>query len=139
MVDGDGQASRDRSFQGLLSGTGRKHEELGRELSELEQTPPDMVTAMDDPIGDDVLRLIFVSASHPCDFGRSEGGADVAGWWCGLTTDEIGTGIPGPRSQLLRSELCVRRRPWERSASCLSYREGSILPRASPRCSRSST
>src|SRR5512142_2260334 len=31
----------------------RKHEQLSRELSELERTPPDLVTAMDDPIGDD--------------------------------------------------------------------------------------
>src|SRR6185503_10327105 len=39
----------------------RKHEEIARELSELERTPPDMVTPMDAPIGDEVLRLIFIS------------------------------------------------------------------------------
>jgi len=31
--------------------SGRKHEELSRELIELERTPPDMNSAMDDPIG----------------------------------------------------------------------------------------
>src|SRR3569832_1880077 len=33
----------------------RKHEELARELSELERTPPNKTTTKDDPIGDDVL------------------------------------------------------------------------------------
>jgi RNA polymerase sigma factor (sigma-70 family) len=65
----------------------RKHEELARELSELERTPPDMVTAMDDPIGDDVLRLIFVSC-HPVLSMESRAALTlrVVG---GLTTDEI--------------------------------------------------
>src|SRR5215469_17928723 len=31
---------------------GRKHEELGRELQELERTPPDLESALDDSIGD---------------------------------------------------------------------------------------
>src|ERR1700761_2554845 len=38
----------------------QKHQQLGRELLDLERTPPDLVKAMDDPIGDDVLKLIFV-------------------------------------------------------------------------------
>ena len=65
----------------------RKHEELGRELNELERTPPDIVTAMDDPIGDDVLRLIFISC-HPVLSMESRAALTlrVVG---GLTTDEI--------------------------------------------------
>ena len=65
----------------------RKHEELARELSELERTPPDMLTAMDDPVGDDVLRLIFVSC-HPVLSMESRAALTlrVVG---GLTTDEI--------------------------------------------------
>ena len=67
--------------------SGRKHEELGRELRVLEQMPPDMVTAMDDPIGDDVLRLIFISC-HPVISAESRAALTlrVVG---GLTTDEI--------------------------------------------------
>ena len=42
----------------------RKHEELGREMSELEMVIPDLAATMDDPVGDDVLRLIFISC-HP--------------------------------------------------------------------------
>ena len=65
----------------------RKHEELSRELMELERTPPDLVSAMDDPIGDDVLRLIFVSC-HPVLSMESRAALTlrVVG---GLTTDEI--------------------------------------------------
>lgn len=65
----------------------RKHEELARQLSELERTPPDMVTPMDDVIGDDVLRLIFISC-HPVLSMESRAALTlrVVG---GLTTDEI--------------------------------------------------
>ena len=43
----------------------RKHAELARELQELqEQGGPDLVAALDDDIGDDLLRLMFV-ACHP--------------------------------------------------------------------------
>jgi RNA polymerase sigma factor (sigma-70 family) len=41
-----------------------KYDELGRELREEENTPPDLDTALDDDIGDDLLRLIF-TACHP--------------------------------------------------------------------------
>jgi RNA polymerase sigma factor (sigma-70 family) len=67
--------------------TGRKHEQLARELSELEQTPPDLVTAMDDPIGDVVLRLIFIS-SHPV-LSMEARAALTLRVMGGLTTDEI--------------------------------------------------
>src|SRR3954469_13093163 len=41
----------------------RKHEELGRELEE-RQEGPDLDAALDDNVGDDLLRLVFV-ACHP--------------------------------------------------------------------------
>jgi RNA polymerase sigma factor (sigma-70 family) len=65
----------------------QKHQELGRELLDLERTPPDLVTAMDDPIGDDVLKLIFV-ACHPVLSAEARAALTlrVVG---GLTTDEI--------------------------------------------------
>jgi len=43
----------------------RKQEELGRELEVEQETPPDLDAAIDDPIGDDLLRLVFI-ACHPC-------------------------------------------------------------------------
>ncbi len=42
----------------------RKYDELGHDLREEEQTSPDLDTALDDDIGDDLLRLIF-TACHP--------------------------------------------------------------------------
>src|SRR3954452_6127 len=44
--------------------TGRKHEEVQRNLLAVERAHPDFDTFLDDPIGDDPLRLIFIS-SHP--------------------------------------------------------------------------
>src|SRR4030095_14403305 len=42
----------------------RKHEELGRELEARERGVPAHAAAMDDNIGDDLLRLVFI-ACHP--------------------------------------------------------------------------
>ena len=42
----------------------RKHAEIARELEEREQATPDFDTALDDPVGDDLLRLVFI-ACHP--------------------------------------------------------------------------
>src|SRR5256885_1281364 len=42
----------------------RKHEELGRELETKEMATPDYDAALDDDIGDDLLRLVF-TACHP--------------------------------------------------------------------------
>ena len=42
----------------------RKHEELGRDLAVKEMTVPDLDSALDDDIGDDLLRLVFMSC-HP--------------------------------------------------------------------------
>jgi RNA polymerase sigma factor (sigma-70 family) len=42
----------------------RKHEELLRELAAREMAVPDLTTALDDNVGDDLLRLVFVSC-HP--------------------------------------------------------------------------
>src|SRR5260370_17724388 len=42
----------------------RKHEEVGRELAAQEMAVPDLITAIDDNVGDDLLRLMFIS-SHP--------------------------------------------------------------------------
>ncbi len=42
----------------------RKHEELGREIEKKETAVPDFEAALDDDLGDDLLRLVFV-ACHP--------------------------------------------------------------------------
>jgi RNA polymerase sigma factor (sigma-70 family) len=42
----------------------KKHEELGRNLAERENAVPDLAEIIDDNIGDDLLRLVFI-ACHP--------------------------------------------------------------------------
>jgi RNA polymerase sigma factor (sigma-70 family) len=42
----------------------RKHEELGREVVVREMAVPDLTAALDDPVGDDLLRLVFICC-HP--------------------------------------------------------------------------
>src|ERR1700724_3709285 len=42
----------------------RKHEELGREMSAKEMAVPDLDSALDDNVGDDLLRLVLISC-HP--------------------------------------------------------------------------
>ena len=42
----------------------RKHEVVGHELEERQDMTPDYDTALDDHVGDDLLRLVFISC-HP--------------------------------------------------------------------------
>ncbi len=42
----------------------RKHQELGYELETQQETVPDLDAALDDDVGDDMLRLVF-TACHP--------------------------------------------------------------------------
>jgi RNA polymerase sigma-70 factor, ECF subfamily len=42
----------------------RKHEELGQTMTERERMTPDFAAAVDDDVGDDMLRLVF-TACHP--------------------------------------------------------------------------
>ncbi len=66
----------------------RKHEELGREL-ELQQqlAAPDPDAALDDQVGDDLLRLVF-TACHPVLSGEARVALTLR-LLCGLTTEEI--------------------------------------------------
>jgi RNA polymerase sigma factor (sigma-70 family) len=65
----------------------RKHEELGKELQAREQTTPDFEGALDDDVGDDLLRLIF-TACHPV-LSTEARVALTLRLLGGLTTDEI--------------------------------------------------
>jgi RNA polymerase sigma-70 factor (ECF subfamily) len=66
----------------------RKHEEIGRELqSQQEMAVPDFETALDDDIGDDLLRLVFISC-HPV-LSTEARVALTLRLLGGLTTEEI--------------------------------------------------
>ncbi|HLL47061.1 MAG TPA: RNA polymerase sigma factor [Longimicrobiaceae bacterium] len=66
----------------------RKHQELGRELEvKQEAAVPDLDEAIDDPIGDDLLRLVF-TCCHPV-LSRDAQVALTLRLLGGLTTEEI--------------------------------------------------
>jgi RNA polymerase sigma factor (sigma-70 family) len=65
----------------------RKHEELGREMEAQELTVPDFSAALDDDIGDDLLRLMFI-ACHPVLSSEARVALTLR-LLGGLTTDEI--------------------------------------------------
>jgi len=110
----------------------RKHEELGRDLEEKEMAVPDFEAALDDDIGDDLLRLVF-TACHPVlpTEGRVALTLRLLG---GLTTEEIARGFLVPEAtvaqRIVRSKrtLADRRVPFEvpRGAE-LSVRLSSVL------------
>jgi RNA polymerase sigma-70 factor (ECF subfamily) len=65
----------------------RKHQEIGRDLEEQEKAVPDLESALDDPVGDDLLRLVFISC-HPV-LSTEARVALTLRLLGGLTTDEI--------------------------------------------------
>jgi RNA polymerase sigma factor (sigma-70 family) len=65
----------------------RKHEELARELGTKEMAVPDLDSALDDNVGDDLLRLIFISC-HPV-LSTEARVALTLRLLGGLTTEEI--------------------------------------------------
>jgi RNA polymerase sigma-70 factor (ECF subfamily) len=81
--------AKHRAIDFLRRGTliDRKHEVLGREMAEREMHVPDLASAMDDNIGDDLLRLVFV-ACHPV-LSTDARVALTLRLLGGLTTDEI--------------------------------------------------
>jgi RNA polymerase sigma factor (sigma-70 family) len=65
----------------------RKHEMVALELEAEQQAMPDLDAALDDDIGDELLRLIF-TACHPL-LSREGRVALALRMICGLTTEEI--------------------------------------------------
>ena len=81
--------AKHRAIDYLRRGTliDRKHEDLGREMAEKEMQVPDLAAAMDDTIGDDLLRLVFI-ACHPV-LSMEARVALTLRLLGGLTTEEI--------------------------------------------------
>jgi RNA polymerase sigma factor (sigma-70 family) len=95
----------------------RKHEELGRDLEAQEMSVPDFNIAIDDNVGDDLLRLVFISC-HPVlsTEGRVALTLRLLG---GLTTEEIARAfvVPEPTiaQRIVRAKriLAEKRVPFE--------------------------
>ena len=81
--------AKHRAIDFLRRGTliDRKHEDLGREVAQREMVVPNLAAAMDDHIGDDMLRLVFI-ACHPV-LATDSRVALTLRLLGGLTTDEI--------------------------------------------------
>jgi RNA polymerase sigma factor (sigma-70 family) len=65
----------------------RKHDVIASDMTEEQQAMPDFDSALDDDIGDEMLRLIF-TACHPL-LSRKARAALSLRMICGLTTEEI--------------------------------------------------
>jgi len=95
----------------------RKHEELGRELQAQEMAVPDFNAALDDYIGDDLLRLVFISC-HPV-LSTEARVALTLRLLGGLTTEEIARAflVPEPTvaQRIVRAKrtLAEERVPFE--------------------------
>jgi RNA polymerase sigma factor (sigma-70 family) len=95
----------------------RKHEEVARDLLVRQNTAPDLDAGLDDPVGDDLLRLVFI-ACHPVlpIEGQVALTLRLLG---GLTTDEIARAflVPEPTiaQRIVRAKrtLASRRVPFE--------------------------
>jgi len=85
----------------------RKHEELGRELEARELTPPDFDAALDDDIGDDLLRLMFI-ACHPVLSSEARVALTLR-LLGGLTTDEIARAFLVPEATIAQRIVRAKR------------------------------
>jgi RNA polymerase sigma factor (sigma-70 family) len=76
----------------------RKHEEVGRSMQERERAMPDFDAALDDDVGDDLLRLIF-TACHPV-LAPEARVALTLRMLGGLTTEEIARAYLAPEATI---------------------------------------
>jgi RNA polymerase sigma factor (sigma-70 family) len=85
----------------------RKHEDLARDLATLEQAVPDLNSTLDDPIGDDLLRLVFISC-HPILSTESRAALTLR-LLGGLTTDEIARAFLTPEPTIAQRIVRAKR------------------------------
>lgn len=85
----------------------RKHQELGRELESAQHVEADIIAALDDDVGDDLLRLIF-TACHPI-LSREARAALTLRTVGGLTTDEIARAFLVPEPTMAQRIVRAKR------------------------------
>ena len=112
----------------------RKHEELGYELAlTQEQSAPDPAAALDDDVGDDLLRLIF-TACHPV-LSTDARVALTLRLLGGLTTDEIARAFLAPEPTIAQ-RIVRAKRTFRRSVCRSRFHTGRSSPPACRQCSR---
>ena len=85
----------------------RKHEMVAREMETEQQAMPDLDSALDDDIGDELLRLIF-TACHPL-LPREARAAVALRMICGLTTEEIARAFLVPATTIAQRIVRAKR------------------------------
>ena len=85
----------------------RKHEMVAREMEAEQQAVPDLDSALDDDIGDELLRLIF-TACHPL-LSREGRVALALRMICGLTTEEIARAFLLPAATIAQRIVRAKR------------------------------
>lgn len=85
----------------------RKHEIVARDMEQEQQAMPDLDSALDDDIGDELLRLIF-TACHPR-LSRDARAALALRMICGLTTDEIARAFLLPEATIAQRIVRAKR------------------------------
>jgi RNA polymerase sigma factor (sigma-70 family) len=85
----------------------RKHEMIASDLEQEQQVMPDLDSALDDDIGDELLRLIF-TACHPL-LAREARAALSLRMICGLTTEEIARAFLLPEATIAQRIVRAKR------------------------------
>jgi RNA polymerase sigma factor (sigma-70 family) len=103
------QTAKNRAIDGIRRRVMQheKHAEIGRELQSLENEMPDWDAALDDHVGDDLLRLIFI-ACHPVLSTESRAALTLR-LLGGLTTDEIARAFLAPEPTIAQRIVRAKR------------------------------
>jgi RNA polymerase sigma factor (sigma-70 family) len=101
--------AKHRAIDGLRRGKmlDRKHVEVVHDLEALQEKVPDLDAAIDDPVGDDLLRLVFISC-HPV-LSREARVALTLRLLGGLTTDEIARAFLVPEATVAQRIVRAKR------------------------------
>jgi len=108
----------------------RKHEELGRELAAKEMVVPDLDSALDDDVGDDLLRLVFISC-HPVLSTEAQVALTLR-LLGGLTTDEIARAFLVPEPTIAQRIVRAKRTLAEKRVPFEVPRGAELAARLSP-------
>jgi RNA polymerase sigma-70 factor, ECF subfamily len=108
----------------------RKLDEFGRELASKEMAVPDLVSALDDEVGDDLLRLVFISC-HPV-LSRQAQVALTLRLLGGLSTGEIARAFLVPESTIAQRIVRAKRTLSEARVAFEVPRGSELAERLSP-------
>lgn len=108
----------------------RKLDEFGREVASKEMAVPDLVSALDDEVGDDLLRLVFISC-HPV-LSREAQVALTLRLLGGLSTGEIARAFLVPESTIAQRIVRAKRTLSEARVAFEVPRGSELAERLSP-------